>query len=400
MKFSKLMSLLIFAVMVFPLTALANDAGTEKRHPTYSLIGRDAPSAESPLNPNFVVAEEAHLKESGFWRSSYFNEQLVGLVVEDIDGDGQNEVVFASTKSVTVTRFSGGQLVQLAKFSAMTTETIASVDAINLTGGGNMEIVCSVQDENFSPVSKILSFTGSDLVVLADKIPWYLRAVGGPGGKFLAGQKAATDRKTVYSGNVMRVSFDGKQIKSQGTVGLPPHVNLFNFSIGRIGSGGMQMVAAIRFPTEHIFLYEGKNRAWESKEEYGGTMTHLVPTNTGAESNRYREFLPSRLLIYDIDGDGQNELIVAKNDRGGVPFMSGQRAFTSGAIQAFKYTNMSLTPFFRTRTLPGPGVDYALGDFNNNGTLDLVVAVVTEPKSGAMKEGRSVIVAYEIGGSN
>jgi hypothetical protein len=232
---------------------------------------------------------------------------------------------------------------------------------------------------------------------MATKIPWYLRVAGGPGGRFLAGQKAGTGISSVYSGSVMRMAFDGTTVSSEGQVGLPPYVNLFNFSLGRLGSGGGQMVVAIKFPSEHIFLFDASERAWESREEYGGTMNYLTPIGIGDE-NRTREFLPARILLADIDGDGQNELIVAKNDRGGVPFMSGQRGFTSGAIQAFKYANLSLTPFFRTRTLPGAGVDYQLADFNNNGTIDLVVAVVTEQKSGLMKEGRSVIVAYEIGG--
>jgi hypothetical protein len=158
------------------------------------------------------------------------------------------------------------------------------------------------------------------------------------------------------------------------------------------------MTAAIRFPSEHIFLYESKNRAWESRAEYGGTMTYLAPLNNRETSDRRREFLPTRLLIFDIDGDGQNELIVAKNDRGGVPFMSNQRDFSGGAIQAFKYQNLSLTPFFRTRTLPGAVADIQLADFRNNGTLSLVAAVVPQSKSGMLSEAMSLIVAYDLSG--
>jgi hypothetical protein len=125
-------------------------------------------------------------------------------------------------------------------------------------------------------------------------------------------------------------------------------------------------------------------------------MTYLAPQNHREASDRKREYLPTRLLLADIDGDGQNELIVAKNDRGGVPFMSNQRGFTSGVIQAFKYQNLSLTPVFRTRTLPGAVVDIQLADFKNNGTQNLVAAVLTQAKSGLLSEGLSLIVAYEI----
>ncbi len=396
MKFLPLILLLTLLTLTVAAPASADDQS--KRHPTYTLMGRDNPPPDSPLNPNFVVEEGGtQVSESGFWRSTYIQESLVGLATADIDGDGQNEVVYASTRNVYVTRFAGNTLQQLAKYSVAPTDTIISLDAMDLTGNGRMEIIISVQNELKTAASQVLSFSGSDLTPLAKNIPWYLRVVGAPDGRFLAGQKPGVGGgNEYYSGNVMRLRFTGSGVSSQGQVGLPSFVNLYNFTLGRLGSGGTQMTVAIKFPSEHIFMFEGPNRSWESKEEYGGTMNYLDLPNASADHSR-REYLPARILIADIDRDGQNELIVAKNDRGGVPFMSKQRGFSSGTIQAFRYANMSLTPFFRTRTLPGPGVDYALAVFNNNGTLDLVVAVVTEQKSGLLKEGRSVIVAYEIG---
>ena len=370
---------------------------SSSRHPTYNMIGRDAPAVSSPLNPNFVVSEEAHMREGGFWRSGYINENLVGLAVADIDRDGRNEVVYASEKNVWVTRFGGGSLAQLAKYSVPATQRIASVDVFDVDGDGRLEIICSAQDENNAPVSFVLKFNDSTLDPLAQRLPWYLRVVGQGGGRFLAGQKAEASGARVFSGSVQNISLDGSKVASHGAVGLPEHVNLFNFVQGRLGSTG-PLTAAVRFPSEHIFLYENKNRVWESREEYSGTMTYLAPQNHRDPGDRKREFLPARLLIADIDGDGQNELIVAKNDRGGVPFMSNQRGFTSGVIQAFKYQNLSLTPFFRTRTLPGAVVDIQLADFKNNGTTSLVAAVLTQSKSGMLSEGLSLIVAYDISG--
>lgn len=398
MKTSRVFILLMILGLTFTAAALADDA-QKKRHPSYNMTGRDAAqNPTSTLNPNFVEAPEARLSESGFWRSSYINESLVGLAVGDIDRDGQNEVVYASAKNIYVGRVVGEKLQQLAKYTVQGI-SIFSLDAFDLTGDGRMEIICSAQDDKKNASSIILSFNGSAITPLAERISWYLRVVGPEGSRFLAGQKPGTSKNTFYSGNVMRMSYSGGKVSSQGQVGLPSFVNLFNFTMGRIGSGGLQMTAAIKFPSEHIFLFEGNNQAWESKEEYGGTMNYIEPVTSGSD-NPPREYLPARILLADIDGDGQNELIVAKNDRGGVAFMSKLRAFSGGAIQAFKYSNMSLSPFFRTRSLPGPGVDYALADFNNNGTMDLVVAVVTEQKSGLMIEGRSVIIAYELSAPN
>ncbi|MDR1045856.1 MAG: FG-GAP-like repeat-containing protein [Candidatus Adiutrix sp.] len=395
MKISK--PVLLFAVLclLLPTAAAADDDPPNKRHPAYSLTGRDAPSATSPLNPNFVVTEEARLSESGFWSSPWIPETLVGLSVADLDQDGRNEVIYASSRNVYVAQVNGQRLDQLARYSLPPTETIISLDTFDLAGDGRPLIICSSQNDKKFPAAFILRYGGGELTPVSSNIPWFLRVVGAPGGRFLAGQKGGSTRTDFYSGSVMRMNFDGSGVKSAGQVGLPPFVNLFNFTLGRLGSGGAQVVAAIKFPSEHIFLFDGQTRETETREEYAGTMNYIVAP--GAGDNERREYLPARILIADIDGDGQNELIVAKNDRGGVPFMGNQRGFSSGAMQAFKYVNLSLSPFFRSRALPGPGVDYALADFNNDGTPDLVVAVVTEHKSGLLKDGRSRIVAYEIG---
>lgn len=395
MSVNRLFAVALWLGLAVSAPAWAEGGASSTRHPTYNMLGRDASAVSSPLNPNFVVSEEAHLKEGGFWRSNYINENLVGLAVADIDQDGQNEVVYASEKNVWVTRFNGASLTSLATYPFPAGQRIVSVDVLDVDGDGRMEVICSAQDERSSPISFILKFDGSALTPLAHRLPWYLRVINSGDSRFLAGQKAATDGSKVYTGGVHRLSFNGSGLTSQGTVGLPEYIDLFNFTQGRLGSGG-SMTAAIRFPSEHIFLYESRNRAWESREEYGGTMTYLAPQNNRDSSDRRREYLPTRLLIFDIDGDGQNELIVAKNDRGGVPFMSNQRAFTSGVIQAFKYQNLSLTPFFRTRTLPGAIADIQLADFRNNGTLSLLAVVVTQPKSGMLSEALSLIVAYDL----
>lgn len=397
MKFLKPALWLCLLALIVPAFASAEGEGG-KRHPSYTMTGRDNLAPDSPLNPNFVVAEEQKLSEGGFWRSAFIPESLVGLAVGDIDRGGDNKIIYASARNVYVGRVQGKKLEQLAKYTVPATEKIISIDIMDLTGDGRMEIICSAQNDKNTAFSMILSYSGAELTPLATGIPWYLRVIGAPEGRFLAGQKPAASNNVshVYSGKAMRLSFDGSKVKAGGAVGLPPFVDLYNFTLARLGGSGTQLVAAVKFPSEHIILYEGENRAWESKEEYGGTMNYIESGPPGRDGVR-REYLPSRILIADIDQDGQNELIVAKNDRGGVPFMSKQRAFSGGVMQAFKYANMSLSPFFRTRSLPGPAVDYALADFNNDGTLDLVAAVVTEQKSGMWKEGRSVIIAYEIG---
>ncbi len=401
MKISKIITLLALLGLIFSSAALAQSENKEGRHPSYNLIGRDAPAADSPLNPNFITTDESKLSEKGFWRSSYINEQIVGMVVEDIDGDGKNEVVYATLRNVYVGRVQGSALTGLASYAVNPDEHIISVDALNLGGGNGKDIIISAQnDNNWKANARILTFSGTELTERASRLEWFVRVINSPGGKFLAGQKPSTQTNEVFNGSVHRMSFDGTSLKPGAKISLPTNINLYDFSLVELGQSREPFVAGIKFPSEHIILYEGGSKTWESREEYGGTVNFLWPYTSGGglegNKNPKVQFIPSRMLCTDIDGDGQNELLVAKNDRGGVPFMHKQRAFNGGTIEAFKYANLALNPIFRTRRLPGAAVDYALVDFNNNGSMDLVAAVLVEPASGMMKGGRSILVAYEI----
>ena len=400
MKISKIITILALLGLIFSSVALAQNENKEKRHPSYNLIGRDAPATDSPLNPNFIATDESKLSEKGFWRSSYINEQIVGMVVEDIDSDGKSEIVYATLRNIYVSRVQGSALTNLASYALNPDEHVISVDALNLGGKGKDIIVSAQNDSNFKANSRILSFSGTELVEKASRLEWFLRVISSPGGKFLAGQKPSTQKNEVFNGSVRRMSFDGTNLTAGANISLPTNINLYDFSLVELGQSREPFIAGIKFPSEHIILYEGGSKVWESREEYGGTVNFMWPYTFGggAEGNKNPKvtFIPSRFLCTDIDGDGQNELIVAKNDRGGVPFMHKQRAFNGGTIEAFKYANLALNPIFRTRRLPGAAVDYALVDFNNNGTMDLVAAVLVEPASGMMKGGRSILVAYEI----
>jgi hypothetical protein len=107
------------------------------------------------------------------------------------------------------------------------------------------------------------------------------------------------------------------------------------------------------------------------------------------------EYIPTRILISDIDKDGANELIVAKNNQSGTRVFKNLRTFNSGIIEARKFVNLTLIPFFTSSNLlPGAAVDYQLADFDNNGSKDLIVGILIEPGSGMLEDARSIIFSY------
>jgi hypothetical protein len=394
----KITTLFVLSFVFIFFGALASYGADDppKRHPAYSLLGRDKPPADSPLNPNFVVSTEANIKEGSLWRSSYIPDRLVGLDVADLDRDGRNELVYVTPHNVYLGRRNGPVLEQLATYKTDDNIIIVSVDFFDVDNDGRKEIILSAQYNDQTASSLIVSFDGSkELKLLAKNIPWYLRVTGSAGQKRLTGQKPSTASNEPYSGKPHYVEYKEGKIVSQSIVQLPRFVNLYNFNVGTLGPQNTRLVATVKSTDEHLTLYDtGGGKVWESHDDYAGTANYIsLPTHR--EQSQNLEFLPSRIIIDDIDRDGMNEIIVAKNNQGGVPFMKNLRSFNSGIIEARKFTNLSLVPFFNSANLlPGPAVDYVFEDFDNNGTKDLVVGVVIEAGSGMMRDGRSVIVGY------
>ncbi|MDR2406106.1 MAG: VCBS repeat-containing protein [Deltaproteobacteria bacterium] len=369
-----------------------------KRHPSYSLRGVDEPlNPDSILNPNFVVSTESKISETSLWRSSYIPERLVGLDVGDVDNDGKNEMVYVTTRNVFVARYDGTTYTLLANFSLPANSTIISVDLFDANMDSRKEIFVSAQKVGTSEANThVLAYTGGKtLDVLASDINYYVRVVGAVDRKILVSQKPGTNIGESYSGGVFYSSFHNGKISANSKVNLPLGVDIYNFNIGELGSERVSLTSYIRFPTEHLVLIDtGGGKVWESHDEYGGSINRIERLTTG-DGGKNNDYLPTRIIYADIDKDGTNELIVAKNNLGGTRLFKNLRSFNSGSIEARKFVNLSLIPFFNSANLlPGPAVDYQLADFDNNGTQDLVVAVVIEPGSGMMKDARSIIFSY------
>jgi hypothetical protein len=370
----------------------------KSRHPSYDLLGPNPPPVDSILNPNFLFSQESKVLDGTLWHGDSITELIVGLDVGDVNGDGLNELVYATRSTLYLGIRRGELLEELATWKAPRTVRVISVDLYDQAGDGRALIVVSAQSQNGGPASAILSYDGSkSLKTLANNIPWYLRAYGAAGSRLLAAQKGANNKTEAYRGPVVNATFDGKKLKTSGPVTLPFGVNLYNFNLGPLGQGAGSFIATVTFPDEHLRLYSGpapSDMLTERKGIYGGTY-NFIKFRTSSDTVQDFEYLPSRILFADIDNDGANEIIVAMNSVSGPNSMKNIRSFDGGIIEAFKATDISLSPFFSSlNLLQGPAIDYQLADFDNNGTKDLVVAVVVRASEGILGDSSSRIVSY------
>jgi TolB-like protein len=371
-----------------------------RRHPDYVLTGKEGQNM-SPLNPNFIAAPGAEQGEGKFWRSQSFPIAVVGMNVADLDGDGRNEIVYCSNSKVFVGVLTENIFQVVATYEGDTGARFLTLDAADFNRNNRPEIFISAQN-NFTAASLVLEYVDGKLVPLLKDQPWYYRVHNTPAGNKLMGQQGGSGE--LFYGPVKELQYSDGKYAPIRTVNLPDGYNIFNAAIAHLSGPGKEYLAGVNFNDRLMIMGMGGQEIWKSKDVFATGMTYVeaprgmqTETQLGRDAKEpIRTYIPTRLLVADLDNDGQQEVLVALNEWAGTRLLSGLRSFEEGSVYSLRLANQAMRENWRSRPLPGYLADYQIGDFNNDGRDDLVVAVVMKNTGGGLLDDRSAIVAYEL----
>jgi hypothetical protein len=302
----------------------------------------------------------------GVKRSSTIPSVIVSMDVGDLDGDGRKEIVFASSSSVQVYHFVDDRFQKLGELDLLHTYKIHALNIADLDGDGRAEIIVSA-NERLDPSSMILSWSAqSGMKTLSRNIRWYLRPMLLPGeGMILAGQygNVIPEQGFVQPG-VYKLSVGPgfSSIERGARIPLPSSVNLFDFTrVDLDADGTVETVVIDR--NEKLLVYDNQNNLlWVSDEEYGGSRNYVGTPKRATIGNRSMAekivFVPTKLLVQDVDGDGKPEIIIGRNKRVSYRFLENTRAYEGGNIACLAWDNTSMRELWRTNTIAGYIADY------------------------------------------
>jgi hypothetical protein len=107
-------------------------------------------------------------------------------------------------------------------------------------------------------------------------------------------------------------------------------------------------------------------------------------------------FLPMRVLLKDLDHDGQQEVIAVKNYEIASRTLKDFRMLTDFHIVSLSWDGLGLQANWQTPKTSGHIRDYAIGDFDNDGADELVAAIVMREDRVIGVKPKSAIIAYEM----
>ncbi|MBM4326146.1 MAG: VCBS repeat-containing protein [Deltaproteobacteria bacterium] len=318
---------------------------------------------------------------AGPWRSPELAVDLRAVDIADVDGDKKNEAIFLDAGQVTVSRFEEGSLRTLFQFSQRPADYI-SVEAEDLNGDGMAEVILCYQTPS-GMESAIFHYADRSMREVAKFPHLILATVADPTAenkRILLGQR--TDRPDVFSGEMIVFRMEGQDVTPVGKASLPPGALLLSYASGRLGGRGAFFQVMLS-QDQRLMVFDEENRLLANMTDklFGVPRALKVSEKKGIPGIIY----PGRVLIADTDGDGENEVLVAKQTGAGC------------VIEDLLWDGTELKTKWKTVGSQGIIPDFRIRDLKNAGNRSLVVLLVSyRPVLPLLTGPRSVVFAYDI----
>jgi TolB-like protein len=364
---------------------------------------KQVPVAGQPYqtpNPAFVAAAGAAAAAGGgrpYWKSRNFKTLISGIGVADVDNDGRNEVVFATDDMVAIYHMENGRLVKKAEVNQTRTSSNISVDIGDINGNGTPEIyVTSLSSARSVVDSFILEYNGTDYQTISKGNNWYYRVVQTPDrGTILLGQRQRAAESSIFYGAIHEMRWQGDDVVPGVQLLKGGKTNLMGVAYGDVTHTGRSNIVAYSMEDRLRIYGSGDDNVYEDDERTGGNMAFFnLPKVEPGQPNK--QHYPLRIRTTDIDRDGKTEILVGLHKDLARNMLRDFRDFKNGQIECKEWNGLTLASKWQTQEFKGRVSDFIIGDYDNDGMDELVVAVVAKEGSIAFMDALSSIMAFDL----
>lgn len=317
---------------------------------------------------------EDRFQSRGVRRSAALPIVTESMAIGDLDGDTVNDLVVASRSQLRIFHFTDDRFQQVAAFDFPSTIKIHVVTIGDTDGTGKPRLFVSA-NKGMAAASAVLSWDGSErLQLLQSDLDWFVRAIKWPGeGERLIGQQVAGKGAEQYlAKGVFGLAMDHMtgRVVPQDQLLLPNGTNLFDFVVADFNGDGRNETAIID-SKQQLLLYDAAlSLVWVSSAHYGGSLGYFGPPLIREEENalaknsdqqdlRTLNYIPGRLDVKDVTGDGVPELVVVSNEVDMISrYLPNIRAYDGGSVACLGWRGTGLVELWRTSHITGYVADY------------------------------------------
>ncbi len=317
-------------------------------------------------------------------RSQMLGFECIGMEVGDINRDGKNEILLLNDNTLNAYVWqNGNKLVEIGEYRLPS--SMKPVLVRIYTQDKKTYVLLSGYDKgDTAAYSQVLQFSNGKFNVVVRNARRYLNVAKLPPLYAPVLIMQARDRSKVVSGSVYEGRISGDEVVRGGKVAnLPKQATVFNFSWIPADRGKRGDHLALIAENETLLTFDARgNRLSGTEETYSGSSVYVegdrgigALASSGESSDVVLYYVPMRMPVVDLDRDGRYELIVNKPVTTAGKLFSNYRTYPQGEVHAMLWNGMGMDLLWKTRRIKGTVCDVAVVDANNNGKLDLVVAV-------------------------
>ena len=362
------------------------------------LSGSSPQQTASPLNPAFVPAQGMQASQgAGFWKSRNFSELINGIDVGDVDNDGLLETVVAMPEKILILRFSQGRQQTVTEIPTDRFVRNISVSVADINGNGTPEIFVTALSIGLNAVSSsVLEFDGREFKTIVDKSRYYYNVIHHPVlGARLFGQPQG-GQTDPFNGAVFEMEWKGADYEPTNQVLAAHKANVLGMTIGDVMAKQTESIVAYTPRDRLQLLLQSGKTEWKGDDPYGGTTLYFASPPTDPDSKDSASFLPIRLRAVDLDRDGKVEILTARNFGSTGRMLDRQRYFSKSNIVALVWDGIGLTPAWQTRQLTGRVQDLVVADFDNDGSDELLAALIAKEGAIIFTDAQSTLIGFDL----
>ena len=172
-------------------------------------------------------------------------------------------------------------------------------------------------------------------------------------------------------------------------------MTIYRFTRGDIFNDGN--VRAIAYSTgNELRIYDpAGSPQWAGQETLGGSPIFLEATSTTDARTTDHTYLTQRLIVADLDGDGNVEVVTVHNRDAARGFVERFRKYTRGRVVALRWNKVNMKEIWTGEEIGGYISDFSVADLDGDGRLEAVYAMVVS--TGLAQTKSSNIVVEQIG---
>ncbi len=394
------------APAVSPPAAAPSPQAFQTAHPDRAFIRPSAPVAEAmaPVaaagqSSSAIVRSAAITDALGFSKTQNLNMAIQDISVADLDGDGVDDIVVAGKNKIEAFHLSATRLARFGTITLPASQKIISMLAADLNGNGVAEVYISSMAGS-RPMAMAVEWQFDKFNYLFQNQRWYVKPVALPGrGLVLVGQQSTINAP--FMDGIFELSVAEGQLVKGERLPVPDGINVFSFALADLDGDGAIEVVAIDDNDRLSVLMAGGKQLWQSDDFFGGSLRYVggrsaIQRRSGRDKNpvidqvdasQDKTYIPSRIIIADINNDNLPDVVVNKNLSTASRVLKNMKSYPSGEIHGLVWSGIGLSELWRTKKIDGyvasydfrqaSGSDQALlyvGLIMNSGWLDMLSA--------------------------